>query len=587
MFDRIGSRLDSLLALGVPPGMLAPEHRRRIQVITMVTGLILMVGLPFVVQYWAIGMATMSLAVALTMVVGVINVWVLRRTHHADAAGIAGTAALFLLLVASNLHSGGFYDPNFGWLYVIPMVAALTVNARAGWAYAAVVLLTTGAFWWASELGIEIPDEVPADQHAIQSLLNRGSAVLTIAVVLAALAAREQFTAQLLRRANEGLMAEMRQAAHMEARLVQSERLASMGSLAAGMAHEINNPLTWMIGNLTLVERELPQLDAAHASQLRPLVDDALDGAVRVARIVKDLRGFTRAHDDVRAVPARQVVDRALQLTAAELKHRATVETEVPADLVLRTNEARTVQVFVNLLTNAAHAIEAGDRDDNQVRVRARADQDDVLIEVSDTGCGMSRQTLRRAFEPLYTTKDVGVGTGLGLYVSRNILASLGGRLEIKSSLGEGTTVCVWLPSGELEEVAVPFSETLAKPDTERLRILAVDDEPAILRWLEAELVEHDVVTSRDPESAIKEFERSEFDVMLCDLMMPNITGVDVHRALRELNPRRAHRLVFISGGAFTPEARAFAQADGIRLLEKPLDRAELRQVLAEVAAEA
>ncbi|MEN0068633.1 MAG: hybrid sensor histidine kinase/response regulator [Myxococcota bacterium] len=583
VFDALSARLDDLLALYVSREEVAPDHRRRIQVITLVTTLIVAIALPFIVQYWRLGIPSMSAAVTATVLAGLGNLAVLYRSRDTSLAGVIGTGVLFLLLLASNLHSGGFYDPNFGWFYTIPMLAALTVNARAGWAFTALVIVTTSAFWLAEQSGFVVPDLVPPESHAQQSLFNRVSAIIAIAVILAALASRERFSATLLRQANEDRLAEMRQSAEMQARLVHSERMASMGSLTAGMAHEMNNPLTWVKGNLQVLLRELRSTPRATQDALMPLVTDALDGAERMQRIVYDLRGYTRPREAHQVVDIRALLQRAKALTAAELKHRATVEVDAPDNLSGVVQEARLLQVLVNLLTNAAHAIEAGARNNNAVRMVAEERNDKVYIEIIDTGSGMTPATRDRAFEPLFTTKDVGQGTGLGLFICKNLIEGMDGQIGLYSELGRGTTVWLELPLAE-----VPFEPASSSVTSgvrgPRLRILVVDDEPAILAWLQAELTEHHLVATTDPSLGVATFLNDEVDVLLCDLMMPNLTGVDVHRILRMSAPERAHRVVFMTGGAYTPNANRFASRDGVTILRKPLDPAELRAALRDAA---
>ena len=203
-----------------------------------------------------------------------------------------------------------------------------------------------------------------------------------------ALSARRRHAEALLHKANRGLLAEMRQRAEMQSRLVQSERMASMGALAAGMAHEINNPLTYVIGNLKLVEAAL-QRDPGLRQAYAPLLADALDGADRVRRIVADLRTFARPTDEITKVHLGEAFDRAAKLAAAEIKHRARLVRQYDGNILVHGNEARLVQVAINLMTNAAHAIEAGARDRHEILVRVWREQDLVVAEVTDSGAGM------------------------------------------------------------------------------------------------------------------------------------------------------------------------------------------------------
>ncbi|MBX2800019.1 MAG: response regulator [Myxococcales bacterium] len=582
-WPELRDRVDSWLALGLADDQLSPAHRRRVQVITAVTATIVLVAIPFVFQYAWLGVPRMSVAVLITIAIGIGNVAWMHRSHDVVLAGYVGVGALMCLLLASNVVSGGFYDPNFAWLYVIPMLAALLVDARAGWVFTAVVLVTTVAFWLVHQQA-PLPSWIPEEAHAGQSLANRVSAIAAIAIVLGALASREAFSSRLLRRANQDLRDEMAQRLEMQTRLVQTERMASMGELAAGMAHEVNNPLTYLIGNLHMVQEILPELPAAKREEIAPMLEDALDGADRVRLIVRDLKTFTRPNDEITRVDVASAFERASKLVSAELKHRAHLVTEFSGVAQIYANEARIVQVAINLLTNASQAIEEGHRDGNEVRVRVQNQGDMVIVEVSDTGRGMDPTVQRRAFEPLFTTKQPGIGTGLGLSICRSILSSVGGTIQLHSTPGLGTTVCLRIPAAPAPG-HTPQAPPLVPVPHRTLKILAVDDEEQILSWLGRELAEHDVTTETDGARAVSLFCTGRFDVMLCDLMMPNLTGQGIHIALQERAPDLAGRIVFMTGGTFTPTGEAFARSDGLKVLQKPMEAQALRRALAEVAA--
>ena len=189
----------------IPLDLRAQEERRRLRVLSVVTLAMVVMAPFFVYQYISLGIPSVSLAVSVTVVVGLLNLgWAWRRGGSRLGGWIA-TSILLALLVFSNLQSGGFYDPNFGWLYVFPMLAALLIDARAGWIFTAIVLLLSLTFWLAPEYGIVIPDRIPADRHAAQSLANRVSAVLAVGVILAAIASQQRFARQMLESSNQDL----------------------------------------------------------------------------------------------------------------------------------------------------------------------------------------------------------------------------------------------------------------------------------------------------------------------------------------------------------------------------------------------
>jgi two-component system NtrC family sensor kinase len=253
-----------------------------------------------------------------------------------------------------------------------------------------------------------------------------------------------------------GASADVTEHKQLESELHLADRLASLGSLAAGIAHEINNPLSYVLANAQFALDELGGGAAAAPASLEEVVEAlraACDGAERVAAIVRDLKVLSRADDEaVGPVRLRAVVDSAATLVRNEIRDRATLSVDVPEDLRVRGNAQRLGQVVINLLVNAAQAIDPGAPQRNRVSVAARARGPEVVIEVSDTGCGISADGLPRIFDPFYTTKPPGVGTGLGLTISHRLVSSLGGRIEVDSARGKGSTFSIVLPAAGARE---------------------------------------------------------------------------------------------------------------------------------------
>ncbi|HEU4578423.1 MAG TPA: response regulator [Polyangiaceae bacterium] len=376
----------------------------------------------------------------------------------------------------------------------------------------------------------------------------------------------------------------------MQEQLLISDRMASVGTLAAGVAHEINNPLAAIVANLELMSRDLTavadRLDLT--DRLHEVFDelsDARESADRLRHIVRDLKIFSRATDEEHrgAVEVQRVLESSLRMAWNEIRHRARLikdYSEVPA---VEANEARLGQVFLNLIVNAAQAIREGDADHNQIRVSTRQDRDgNIVTEIRDSGTGIPAENLTRIFDAFFTTKPVGVGTGLGLSICHRIVSGLGGSLEVESEVGKGSVFRVVLPPARsnvrpLERQSLP---TPAK--TRRGRVLVVDDEPMIATAIGRTLAfDHEVVVSGDAADALEKILSGErFDVVLCDLMMPQMTGMDLHAALAENAPDQAERMVFLSGGAFTAAARAFLDEVPNERLEKPFDTHQLSAIV-------
>ncbi|MCP3141158.1 hybrid sensor histidine kinase/response regulator [Pyxidicoccus xibeiensis] len=369
----------------------------------------------------------------------------------------------------------------------------------------------------------------------------------------------------------------------------QEQRARSLGIVAAGLAHEINNPLAYTTGNLEYLKQRLP---CPHTSgggltdECQQVLSEALEGASRIRRIVADLGSLSlRDGEEEEPVDLRAVVESTLRMAANQLRHRAPVVREYGDALPpVRGSTTKLGQVVLNLVLNAAQAIPEGRYSEHRITVALRAEGDGVLMALSDTGRGIPPEVLPRIFDPFFTTRRVGGGMGMGLAICRDILCSLGGRIGVRSEPGQGTTVEVYLPRAEhTEHEARVVVET---PASSAKRVLAVDDEPRVLDLLRRLLRGHELVTATNGREALERLrEDREFDLILCDLMMPELTGMDVYAAVRDLWPGLQERIVFITGGAFTPETQRFLQNVTNPLLAKPFEPAQLRELVATATA--
>jgi PAS domain S-box-containing protein len=375
----------------------------------------------------------------------------------------------------------------------------------------------------------------------------------------------------------------------IQVRLQISDRMASIGTLAAGVAHGINNPLAYVIANLDYVRSKLAgpwqDLPKDEVREVRELVEESLEGADRVRRIVGDLRSFSRHGDDrVTAVDVTAVIERALNMAMNEIRHRARVVLYLePVPRVLGT-ESKLGQVVLNLLVNAAQAIEAGNVENNSITVRTLLDkQGRPRLEIEDTGIGIPEEYLRRVFDPFFTTKPVGVGTGLGLSISHRIVSEFGGEIGIESQHQRGTLVWMSLETAPIEAPAPPKQPTFPPPSNRehQARILIVDDEPAILRALGRVLQGYQVTRALSGREAITRIEHSgPYDVVFCDVMMPELSGIDVYERAKQVCPGQEQRIVFITGGAFTEQAAKFIESIDNPKLTKPFEAGEVRALV-------
>ena len=369
--------------------------------------------------------------------------------------------------------------------------------------------------------------------------------------------------------------------------LVRSERLASMGTLAATIAHEINNPLTYILGSLELVAAGLTRSRTTGAQGLAGHIESAREGADRVRRIVRGLQAFSRKDDDgLEPTDVHAAIEHAIAMTGNAIRQRARLVRHLEPVPPVLANDLRLGQVVVNLLMNAAQAIKEGAPDANEIRVRTSCDDErgEVVVAVEDTGSGMEVGVQSRLFEPFFTTKELGEGSGLGLSICHGIVERFGGRIDVESAVGKGSNFRVRLKATTADAGVARRGrpESVVSPVC-RGRLLIVDDDEKVGQALAALLrADHEVEVSADPGAVARRIVSGErFDVVLCDLMMPRMTGMDLHAAVAEHVPEQAERFVFMTGGAFTRAAADFVARVSNTVLQKPYDLRALNAALA------
>jgi signal transduction histidine kinase len=391
------------------------------------------------------------------------------------------------------------------------------------------------------------------------------------------------------------------------ARQNETQRLASLGRLAANIGHEINNPLAFVMLYLrqSLDElrtsirslgagQALPESDVVSVKEGLINITDMLQeceiGGERIRATVATLQQLSHRPVAERGpIELRTLVEESSAMAANQIRHRARFTKHIRHDGLVRGNRAALGQVVLNLLINAAHSIPEGDAEHNNIQISTTngtaVDGDEVMIEVSDSGSGMSPDVIARIFEPYFTTKPLGEGTGLGLSISHQTIADHGGRVTVESKVGKGTVFRVFLPIDRSLAVSrsVPTSVSV-EAIVRRGRILVVDDEPLIGRVIGTALKsEHEVVAVPYAADALALLEQGhKFDVVLCDLVMPDISGPEFYAKVKDTWPELAARLVFMTGGAFTPRTVEFMKCVPTGVLSKPFALDELKRVVRE-----
>jgi CheY-like chemotaxis protein len=377
--------------------------------------------------------------------------------------------------------------------------------------------------------------------------------------------------------------------------------MATVGVLAASVAHEVRNPLTYVLYNLESLEGELGQLSRTargaggsegtldvELDDLKEMARDALEGAQRIRAIIDDLKIFARHDDSERvAVDVNDAIESAIRLATNEVKYRARIEHDLGKVAPVLGNAGRLGQLLLNLVINAAQAIAPGSRSQNFIAVRSWQEGDWVNIEVRDSGAGIPPEVLPRVFAPFFTTKPAGVGTGLGLSICKDIVAGMGGTIGVESTVGLGTRFIVRLPSAIPPRTARAASIVPLGTAGTRARVLVVDDDLQVATSIARMLRGHyEVLTAQSGRAAL-ELLASEpaIDALVSDVMMPDGNGLELQSELAGTRPELARRVVFVTGAASDGGIRASLERTGQPWLEKPVGSAALLELLTQLVA--
>lgn len=392
----------------------------------------------------------------------------------------------------------------------------------------------------------------------------------------------------------------------IQAGLVQADRLATVGTMSAGIAHEINNPLAYALTNVDVLARRIGGLAARvrHSTEAGTPIDGtevadlleqsvemigiAQEGMNRVRSIVRDLKMFSRQDESLKElVDVRAVLDSSTNIARGEIRQRASLVRDYGEVPLVSGSSSRLGQVFLNLIVNAAQAIPEG-RSDGEIRlVTQTGPGGEAIVDVVDNGGGIEAPALELVFQPFVTTKKRGEGTGLGLHIARTIVRAAGGDVRVTSALGVGTTMRVTLPPAALTKLADPSPKGHEVMNGDGGDILIIDDEEAIGITLRALLSPpHKVTVTTNATDALGlVLHGGTFDVVFCDVMMPGISGIRFYEIVEAKRPDLVSRIVFMTGGMHSPHVQQFLQATKARCLEKPFTDVELEDAIAGVRA--
>jgi len=383
-----------------------------------------------------------------------------------------------------------------------------------------------------------------------------------------------------------GIAADMTEFTQLKAQAHLNDKLTTVGTLAAGIAHEINNPIAWILGNLTFIKKNKTKFDLI---KLEEVVDESIQGAKRIRDIVKNLKEFARVDEtEITLVDLHHILDSVLIIASAEIKLRAHVVTEYAKNLPsIEGNSGQLHQVFLNLAMNAVQAIPEGDIENNTIRIVTAQENGYVRVDVTDTGSGIQPENLAKIFDPFFTTKKIGNGSGLGLSISHGIVEKLGGNITVKSAPGNGSTFSVYLPLIQKTRIKSDKKppKTVVIPTSTRKRILVVDDEPYLLKSIQRMLEDqHDITTASSGQAALDILKNEkQYDLIISDLSMPNISGADLYHFIAEKFPGLENHIIFMTGGAYTANLKEFISSVNNARLIKPFEQEELLRLIESV----
>jgi signal transduction histidine kinase len=404
------------------------------------------------------------------------------------------------------------------------------------------------------------------------------------------------------------------------ARLEETDRLALLGTVAAGVGHEINNPLSFAIGNLEMIDEALPAMRAEVAGlsspsatpeqreaieqvlrrfdEVRGLLGESRAGVGRVRMLVRNLRSLSaRPVERRELLDLQKVVDASVSMASGQIKYRATLTRNYQDSVRILGDEGRLCQVFLNLLVNAAQSMPTDHFETNRISVSTQIEADWAVVEIRDTGRGMSKTLQSRIYEPFFTTKGAEGGTGLGLSISKDIVATHGGRIEVQSEPERGSVFRVYLPLPKSEpqdrvvssapppaSAVVPVSGSSDRP-----RVWVLDDEPMVAQIIARSLQARcEVWVTSEPRELLARLDAGEtFDVCCCDLMMPQMTGMEIRARIAAAWPELLPRMIFVTGGPSTQEGRDFIARPDVLVLDKPFDVENLRSTVQRVLSAA
>ncbi len=371
----------------------------------------------------------------------------------------------------------------------------------------------------------------------------------------------------------------------LQAQTMTADRMIALGHVAAGIGHEINNPLCYVMLNIEMLAESLAAHDLTNSTKQIATIQKGLG---RIKTIISDLKSVSRGTADevLTNVDVNSVLESVLAITRNDIQTRAILKYSPSVVEPIYIDETRLAQVLLNIIINASQAIQIGMVDENLIQVKTYMNSHhQVVIEISDTGTGMSEDVQKRIFEPFFTTKAIGVGTGLGLAICQNIVNQFHGTIELKSMPNVGTVFHIIFPASE-EVMTMKSNAIDIQPKNKKLKgqVLMIDDDADLLEVLEEIVsVNHDSICFTNAQTALEVLkDNATYDCIICDLMMPKMSGIEFFSSLKKVAPHYLERIIFLTGGSVNAETDQFLASPGITYCEKPINTKLLLKKIAD-----
>ncbi len=554
----------------VPLTLAEPGKRQRGQMVVLFSAVGAASMLGFAIAGSSLGIPTGAIIAFFAIALGHASVpFVVKLTQSIWLATQVFTFMWMMGAVVGMWVRGGVDNPAVMVLAPMPLIAMVLGGRRTGFSWFVIALLLLSTVAIAPDLGLTFRDQIASGDRVSYAVATVVMTLLSLGLLALSFTALEAMSDDSLRSATART-----RAAENEAQMLRAGRLAALGEVASSLAHEINNPLMYVMANLEFLidDMELPE-------SAKEACVDAHEGTHRIAAIVKDLRAYASSDDQsIEPVDLAVVANSTARLVGGYVRKRARLVLDLSSCPPTDGNWSQLGQVVINLVVNATQSIDSGPASENEVRIRTGVDGELAYLEVSDTGRGIKADDLAKVTEPFFTTEHGGGGTGLGLSVTKNIVDRLGGLLDIESTVGVGTTVRISL---ELAAKNDDRDRRITVPVDVSLKIVLVDAEPLMAAALSRMLADHDFCTVENI---------TDVETRIAKGDMPDLIMLDSHRGMEvswkwfeqmeKNNPELSKRVIFLVGGTDRLDSQPVLSRCSERVVMKPIGRERLVEIL-------